>query len=249
MFDVDRKALVIGGGLAGMTAALSIAHQGYAVYLVEREAGLGGNLRHIQIGEEGADPQALLHQTIAEVEAEPRIQVLTGSQVTSISGYPGHYASTVQGADGQNREFQHGVILVATGARQITPHEYLYGEHERVLTQRELEDPTAGTRFRRRAWKAATVVMIQCVGSREDAHPYCSRVCCTQALKNALAIKRQAPGAHGSWWLYRDLRSYGFREQLYRQARQAGVIFLEYSELKKPQVTHPVRRDNYWLSR
>jgi heterodisulfide reductase subunit A-like polyferredoxin len=234
MFDVDRKALVIGGGLAGMHAALSIAQQGYAVYLVERESELGGNLRHIHIGEGGSDPQALLRQTIADVESEPRIQVLTGSQVTGISGYPGHYSSAVQGPDGQNSEFQHGVILVATGARQITPHEYLYGQHERVLTQRELEARLIEPDFAS-SLDGRTLVMIQCVGSREDAHPYCSRVCCTEALKNALAIKSQAPDAR-IFVAYRDLRSYGFREQLYRQARQAGVIFLEYDELKKPQV-------------
>jgi len=160
--------------------------------------------------------------------------VLTGSQVTGISGYPGHYASTVQGPDGQNWEFQHGVILVATGARQITPHEYLYGQHERVLTQRELESRLMQPDFAPNL-QGCTLVMVQCVGSREDAHPYCSRVCCTEALKNALAIKQRAPGAR-IVVAYRDLRSYGFREQLYRQARQAGVIFLEYSELKKPQV-------------
>ena len=115
---------------------------------------MGGNLRHIYIGEEGSDPQALLRQTIADVESEPRIQVLTGSQVTGISGYPGHYRARSRDRTGE-LEFQHGVILVATGARQITPHEYLYGEHERVLTQRELEARLTGTRVLHTAWRDA----------------------------------------------------------------------------------------------
>ena len=157
MFEVDRKALVIGGGLAGMTAALSIARQGYAVYLVEREAELGGNLRHILIGEEGSHPQELLSQTIAAVEGEPRIQVLTGSQVTGISGYPGHYAQhrprTGWAELGVPARGDPGSHRCADRSRQ---HEYLYGQHERVLTQRELETRLAGTRFCRQPGRADT---------------------------------------------------------------------------------------------
>ena len=159
---------------------------------------------------------------------------MTESQVTVVSGYPGHFSSTVQRNGGEAVELQHGAILVATGARQITPSEYLYGQHERVLTQRELEESLNKPGFANDL-NGRTVVMVQCVGSREEAHPYCSRVCCTEALKNALAIKQQAPEAR-IVVLYRDLRSYGFREHLYQQARRAGVIFLEYSEMKKPVV-------------
>jgi heterodisulfide reductase subunit A len=254
MFDVDRKALVIGGGLAGMTAALSISQQGYEVYLVERDAELGGNLRHIFVGEgdDGvriaenlkakSDPQELLRQTIAAVISEPRIQVMTGSQVIGVSGYPGHFSSMVQRNSAEAVELQHGVILVATGAQQITPREYLYGQHKRVLTQRELEERLNKPDFISDL-NGKTLVMVQCVGSRDEEHPYCSRICCTEALKNALAIKEQAPEAR-IVVLYRDLRSYGFREHLYRQARKAGVIFLEYSELKKPVVE---RRENEGL--
>ena len=246
MFDVDRKALVIGGGLAGMTIALSVAQQGYEVFLVEREAELGGNLRHIFIGEgeygasaaenlaAKSDPQELLRQTIAAVNSDPRIQVMTESQVTGLSGYPGHFTSTVQRNGAEAVELQHGVVLVATGGKQITPREYLYGQHDQVLTQRELEEKLSKPGFANDL-KGRTLVMVQCVGSRDEEHPYCSRVCCTEAIKNALAIKQQAPDAR-ILVLYRDLRSYGFREHLYHQARKAGVIFLEYSELKKPVV-------------
>jgi heterodisulfide reductase subunit A-like polyferredoxin len=246
MFDVDRRALVIGGGLAGMTAALSIARQGFEVYLVEREAELGGNLRHILIGEEqDANPQELLQKMIAAVASEPRIHIFTETQVENVSGYPGHFSSTVMSRGGERTELQHGVILVASGARQMTPSEYLYGQHERVLTQREFEGRLIDPAFAGNL-NGSTIAMIQCVGSRDEAHPYCSRVCCTEALKNALAIKRQAPEARVVI-LYRDLRSYGFREHLYRQARQAGVIFLEYSELHKPTVA-PIRDGRLMLT-
>ena len=150
MFDVDRRALVIGGGLAGMTAALSVARQGYEVYLVEREAELGGNLRHYSwekdygvhaAGDLQTRPRSreLLHQIIAAATSEPRIHVMTESQVTVVSGYPGHFSSTVQRNGGEAVELQHGAILVATGARQITPSEYLYGQHERVLHNESLK--------------------------------------------------------------------------------------------------------------
>jgi heterodisulfide reductase subunit A-like polyferredoxin len=235
-FDVDRRAVVVGGGLAGMTTALSVAHQGFEVSLIEREAELGGNLRHIFIAlPDSKDPQQLLSETIAAVRAEPRITVYTQSEVVGLSGYRGHYTTVIRRPAGDQTELPHGALIVATGGRQITPSEYLYGQHPAVLTQRDLEerllDPSFGSGL---AGKAVT--MIQCVGSREPDHPYCSRICCTQALKNALAIKRAAPAAKVII-LYRDLRSYGFREAYYRQARQAGVIFLEYSEDKKPVVT------------
>jgi heterodisulfide reductase subunit A-like polyferredoxin len=234
-FEVNRAALVIGGGLAGMTAALSIAGQGYGVFLVEREMQLGGNLRHIRVGiSPQDDPQILLDETIRAVHAEPRISVMMGCEVQDVSGYTGQFRSTVRQADGTELEIQHGAIVVATGAQQITPTEYLYASHPRVLTQRQLEERLADPAFVD-GLAGQTITMIQCVGSREEDHPYCSRVCCTEALKNALEIKRLAPDVRVVI-LYRDLRSYGFREALYRQARQAGVIFLEYDAENKPQV-------------
>lgn len=235
-FDVEHKALVIGGGLAGMTAALSIARQGFAVFLVERQAELGGNLHHIFTGlSQVEDPQKLLVETIAAVMSEPLIQVLTKSEVVEVNGYTGQYRSLVRQQDGSQVELAHGVILVATGASEIVPQEYLFGQHARVITQRQLEERMVSEDFAS-SLAGQTLVMIQCVGSRDAGHPYCSRICCTQAIKNALAIKHRAPDAQ-MIILYRDIRTYGFREQLYRAARQAGVIFLEYTEDFKPQVT------------
>jgi heterodisulfide reductase subunit A-like polyferredoxin len=233
-FDVDHHALVIGGGLAGMTSALSIARQGFGVFLVEREPELGGNLGHIYTGAfRGDDPQNLLHETIEAVTSEPRIHVMTGAAVIRVGGYTGQYTSSVRLSDGSTAELQHGAILVATGARGLTPTEYRYGAHPNIITQRELEERLINRQSE--IVNLRSVVMIQCVGSRDANHPYCSRICCTQALKNSLAIKHQSPETQVIV-LYRDLRSYGFREHLYRDARKAGVIFLEYGEQAKPEV-------------
>jgi heterodisulfide reductase subunit A-like polyferredoxin len=250
MFSINQRALVIGGGLAGMASALSIARQGFDVYLVEREAELGGNLRHIHVGLTPQDgPQRLLRRMVAAVMAEPHIQVYTSARLVELGGYTGQYRSALRLADGSRLELEHGALVVATGGKGITPSGYMYGEHHHVLTQSELEAFLSVSRTAKEAGidrptrplpmsPDATFVMIQCVGSRDEEHPYCSRVCCTQALKNALALKRELPEARVIV-LYRDLRSYGFREILYRQARQAGVIFLEYSEDQKPQVSSP----------
>jgi len=255
-FDVNHHALVIGGGLAGMTAALSIAEQGFGVTLVERETELGGNLRHIYVGSreygvgsggtrgqgdkgtrgqgDASDPQALLQRTIEAVSANPRVSVLTGAEVVDVGGYVGQYRTTVRLADGRKEEIQHGVVVVATGARQMEPREYLYGQDERVITQRELELRITNDELR----NLQSVVMIQCVGSRSEEHPYCSRICCTEAIKNALAIKERKPQTD-VYILYRDIRTYGFKERYYREARQKGVIFLQYDKDQKPEVTPP----------
>ncbi len=234
-FEIEHKALVLGGGLAGMTAALSIAQQGFGVYLVEREKELGGNLRHIFTGiSPQEDPQALLANITSAVAAEPLIRVSTEAEIVDLRGYKGQYNSTLRRADGSQEELLHGVIVVATGGREINPAAYLYGEHPAVLTQRKLEEllisPEAASLLAGRS-----VTMLQCAGSRDEQHPYCSRICCTQALKNALAIKHLAPDAQ-VYVLYRVLRSYGFREHLYQAARRQGVIFLEYAETEKPSV-------------
>jgi heterodisulfide reductase subunit A-like polyferredoxin len=239
-FQVEHHALVIGGGLAGMTAALSIAAQGFDVTLVEREDALGGNLRHIHTAlpqstdlqiYESNDPQTLLQQTIDALSANPRISVLTGAEVVDVSGYVGQYQTTVRLASGQQQEIQHGVIVVATGARQVEPREYLYGEYPGVITQRELESRITdhGSRI------PNSVVMIQCVGSRDEDHPYCSRICCTEAIKNALLIKERSPETDVIV-LYRDIRTFGFKERYYQEARRRGVIFLQYDDAQKPEV-------------
>jgi len=242
--DVQHQALVIGGGLAGMTAALSIAAQGFPVYLVERQAELGGHLRHIYIGFNGSDPQQVLAETIRRVSQEPRITIMLESEVVEIGGYVGQYRSTVRHKDGSTSELVHGVVVVATGGQEITPSVYGYGQLPEVVTQREFEaelsragrvgTPVAADQPE--PGLPASVVMIQCVGSRNEAHPYCSRICCSQAIKNALELKKRQPAAQVAI-LYRDIRTYGFRERLYRQARQAGVVFLEFDADEPPVVS------------
>jgi heterodisulfide reductase subunit A-like polyferredoxin len=246
--DVDQRALVIGGGLAGMTAALSIAEQGFPVYLVEREAKLGGHLRHIYVGFNGTDPQRILQETIERVSQNPRVTVLLESKVEQLGGYVGQFRTVVRGKDGLRTELTHGAVVVATGGREIQPQAYGYGELEGVITQRELEaelvnwdngklgSQSTNPQSTRPRGVSSSIVMIQCVGSRDEEHPYCSRICCSQAIKNALELKRRNPEIEVAI-LYRDIRTYGFREQLYREARREGVLFLEFDAEQPPQVS------------
>ncbi len=238
---IQKSALVIGGGVAGMTAALTVAAQGFDVYLVEREAQLGGHLRHVHYLLNGEDPQAYLERLVERVRADARIQVFTGATIESIDGVMGDFRTRVA-QNGRVSEVAHGVVIVATGAREHRPAEYLYGTDPAVVTQRELEGRIAagdGLPARDASGRPPTVVMIQCVGSRDAEHPYCSRVCCGEAIKNALKIKAVAPETH-VYVLYRDIRTYGFSETFYTRARQQGVVFVRYEESRKPVVS----RDN-----
>ncbi|HID87257.1 MAG TPA: CoB--CoM heterodisulfide reductase iron-sulfur subunit A family protein, partial [Anaerolineae bacterium] len=241
---VTTGALVIGGGLAGMTAALSLAEQGFPVHLVEREAELGGNLRHVHYTLYGGDAQALLRSLVRRVEENELIRVHRGAEVSEVSGCVGNFTVRVsdQGAGNQGiREqvgeasvtFEVGAIIVATGGQEAVPTEYLYGEDPRVMTQREFEAMLAESESD--ASLPSSVVMIQCVGSREPDRPYCSRICCSQAIKNGLRLKEVNPRAR-VFVLYRDIRTYGFKEEAYRQAREAGGIFIPYDLDDKPQV-------------
>jgi heterodisulfide reductase subunit A len=230
--DIAPGALVIGGGVAGMEAALSLARQGFSVHLVEREKELGGNLRHTHYTLNGGDPQGYLQELIGQVEGNELISIHRGAEVKEVVGAPGGYR-TVISLDGDTQELEHGVIIVATGGEEVEPSEYLYGEHPRVLTQRELEERIVGDEQALEGVK--NVVMIQCVGSREPTRPYCSRICCSIAIKNALRIKELSPEAN-VLILFRDIRTYGFLEDYYRQAREEGVIFLRYEPESKPQV-------------
>jgi heterodisulfide reductase subunit A-like polyferredoxin len=240
--DVQQQALVIGGGVAGMTAALSIASQGFQVYLLEKQAQLGGHLRHIHTGFDGSNPQALLSEMIDQVNAERRITVMLESEPVEISGYVGQYRTIVSNASGDRTDLVHGVVVVASGGQEITPTSYGYGKLPGVLTQRELEQTLQGPPQEKvellssRGHSLQTITMIQCVGSRDEDHPYCSRVCCSQAIKNALEIKRRSPTTRVVIF-YRDLRSYGFRERLYREARLAGVVFLKFDADRPPEVS------------
>ena len=228
---VTSVALVIGGGVAGISAALNMADQGFPVHLVERAPELGGNMRHIHyLLNEEEDPQSELADLVSRIEAHPNVTVWLGSNVARVDGFVGNFASTILRDDEEN-VVEHGIIIVATGATEYVPTEYLYGSDERVITQRQLEERLASGEL-----GAKRVVMVQCVGSREDGRMYCSRVCCSQAIKNALKIKAEHPGTE-VFVLYRDVRAYGFREKYYTEARRQGVRFVRYEPENKPSIT------------
>jgi heterodisulfide reductase subunit A len=233
---IQKSALVIGGGLSGMTAALELAAQGFDACLVEKTEELGGNLRHIHYLLNGEKPQEELKRLQDLVRLNDRIRLFTGATIESIEGTIGDFKTRIS-AHGETNEVAHGVVIVATGAREYQPKEYLYGQDERVVTQRQLEERLAsGNGFLAADGNPKSVVMIQCVGSRDNERPYCSRVCCAEAIKNALRIKALSPHTP-VYVLYRDIRTYGFKESYYTQARQQGVIFVRYEEDRKPEVS------------
>ncbi|MBF0430703.1 MAG: FAD-dependent oxidoreductase [Fibrobacteria bacterium] len=226
---ITKAALVMGGGLSGMTASVSLAKQGFQVYLVEKEKELGGNLVHIKYSLEGHDWQDYLKKTIDEVNNLSNIQVFTDTNVDMVSGYVGNF-STKLITGTKEEDIIHGAIVLATGAQGFSPTEFLYGENEHVVTQREfdakLEDGIS----------PSSVVMIQCVGSRCEERPYCSRVCCGAAVKNALTVKEKNPDAK-VYVLYREIRTYEFKEAYYRKAREKGVMFIHFPDEQYPEVS------------
>jgi heterodisulfide reductase subunit A len=225
---VTPVGLIIGGGIAGMTAALSLAEQGFDVHLVEKEKELGGLIRGLYYTQDGSDVQAFLRSRISDVMAHPRISVHTGAEVKNTEGFVGNFKTEL--TDGTS--FDHGTIILTTGGVEYQPTEYLYNESDRVITQHELEkkifdglQPAANENY----------IMIQCVGSREEPNQYCSRICCQDAVKNAIEIKERNPKAQVAI-LYRDMRTYGLREDYYTKARDLGVLFVRYDVDKKPLV-------------
>jgi heterodisulfide reductase subunit A len=238
--QITPEALVIGGGLAGMASSLSLAEAGYQVFLVERENTLGGNLRNIYFDYSGKSPQKLLNETIQKVRKHPNIRLFIETIIKDIGGYVGNYTTTVQNtATDEVESIKHGVVIVATGAKEHEPKEYLYRESQRVITQVEFEKMLYDGSFPNGRLK--NVVMIQCVGSREEGKMYCSRVCCTKAVKNGLELKRQKPRTN-LFVCYRDMRTYGFREEKYTELRDKGTLFFKYDLDNKPRViqaNHP----------
>jgi len=229
MIDVTPTCLVIGGGLSGMTATLELAKQGFEVHLVEKDKELGGHLRHIHYVLGSEDPQERLRSIIKEVTENEKVHVYPNSEISDVEGYIGNFKTTLN-CDGKTTEIKHGIVIVATGAMEYRPTEYLYGVDKRVLTQRELEEKLANGGV-----NAKTVTMIQCVGSRNEVRPYCSRICCSQAVKNALKIKELSPETD-VYVLYKDMRTYGFLEDYYREAASKGVLFIRYDDENKPKV-------------
>lgn len=229
---VLKAALVVGGGIAGMTCALSIAEQGHAVHLVEREKELGGKARRIHHTLDGLDVQAFLQDLVHRVYRNPLIHVYTDAAITQAAGYVGNFVTTVKSERG-TREIKHGATIIAVGADVYQPTEYLYGEDDRVMTHLELDEQIH--RGDEKVVQANSMVMIQCVGCRNEERNYCSRICCSESIKNALKLKELNP-AMDIYILFRDVRAYGFGEDYYREAADKGVKFIRYEPQGKPEV-------------
>jgi heterodisulfide reductase subunit A len=229
---VERNVLVVGGGAAGMTSALRLVEQGYEVFLVERDKELGGNLRQTFYTLKGSDPQLFLHGLVERVTRSPSIHLLLSAEVAGFERKNGSYRTTIR-SGGEEKQIRHGALILATGGKEIVPKEYLYGEDPRVMTQRQLEK--AIHQNDEALKEVRSVVMIQCVGSRDEDHPYCSRICCGHAVKNALRLKERAPETE-IYVLYRDVRTYGFYETSYQEARRRGVLFIRYDLENRPEV-------------
>jgi heterodisulfide reductase subunit A-like polyferredoxin len=231
-FPVNKSALVIGGGVAGMEAARSIANMGFQAYLVEQTDKLGGNAWSLVLEHKGNDYQGYLENLIKAVESHANIELMFNSQVTETSGFIGNFKSTVKTPKG-DQELEHGVTVMATGGQAFKPEEYLYGEHGNVMLAFDLDkliqakDP--------KVTGAKQTVFIQCVGSREPQRPYCSRLCCTHSVESALSLKEFNPDMD-VFILYRDMRTYGERELLYKEAREKGVMFIRFDLEGKPKV-------------
>lgn len=228
--DVNQRVLVVGGGIAGMTASLSLAEQGFAVTLVEKSESLGGRATELRYSFDGSDLPGFVTKLKSDLQANGLVDIVLKAQVDEVSGYLGNYQTTLLKEDGKKVEVEHGAVIIAIGADPVQPTEYLYGNNPGVITQIQLEQKLADKGLD----DARTIVMINCVGSREPERPYCSRVCCTQAIKNATKIKEMT-GANVII-LYRDIRTFGFKEEYYAEARRKGIIFIRYSMDNKPVV-------------
>ena len=229
---VNKAALVVGGGIAGMTSALSIANQGHEVHLVEKQNDLGGMARRLHYTLDGLDVQEYLDGLVRQVYQHPAIHVYTNALITEATGYVGNFVTKVNSDRGPS-EIKHGATVVAVGVDVYTPTEYLYGEDERVLTHLELEERIS--QGDEAVTGAQTLVMIQCVGCRNTDRNYCSRVCCSESIKNALKLKEINPEMD-IYILFRDIRTYGMMEDYYREASAKDVKFIRYEPENPPKV-------------
>ncbi len=229
---VDKAALVVGGGIAGMNCALSIANQGHEVHLVEKNTNLGGIARRIHSTLDGLDVQDYLIDLIAKVYQHQSIHVYHDATITDATGYVGNFVTSVKSERGFT-QIKHGAAVLAIGADLYTPTEYLYGQDDRVTTHLELEERI--TRGDEKIINAQSLVMIQCVGCRNEDRNYCSRLCCSQAVKNALRLKDVNPEMD-IYILFRDMRTYGFNEDYYRAASNKDIKFIRYEPKDKPEI-------------
>jgi len=221
--DVNPSALVVGGGLSGMIAAINLAKQGYLTHIIEKNETLGGQAVHLHETWQGEDVQAKLGKLIREVASDPNINILTNSQVKKVDGFVGNF-KTIIDSDGNEQVIDHGVAIIATGAQELKPDQYLYGKDPRVLTALELDRKFIDDTLPADTIRSA--VFIQCVGSRTKERPYCSKVCCTHSVKNALTLKALKPDMD-VFVLYRDLRTTHLwitRRALPRSTRQRGSL-------------------------
>lgn len=230
--DVQQSGLVIGGGITGMNAAIELVKQGFEAYLIEKNKDLGGLVRNVHYGLRGEDVNSYMNELIDKVTSMEKIKVFTESNIKEVEGYIGNYTTTIVNDSGEENELKHGVIIVATGGLELKTEQYLYGKNDNVMTQLEFDNFL----FENKLGDAKNIVMIQCVGSRNEERPYCSRVCCTQAIKNALKVKELSPTTN-VFVLFRDMRTYGFRELFYEKAANEGVTFIRYDDDKDPIVT------------
>jgi heterodisulfide reductase subunit A2 len=230
--SVNQTAMVIGGGIAGLTAAKSFADQGFETHLIERDSRLGGQALNLYHTAKGEDIQKELSGLIKSVEANSKIHLHLNTNLTKVDGFVGNFASVLS-SNGNSETLEHGAVVIATGASALKPTEYSFGKDPRIITSLDLDkkliadDPMLKN--------LTSAVFIQCVGSREPERMYCSRVCCTHSVENALELKNRNPDMN-IYILYRDIRTYGEKEYLYKQAREKGIIFVRYSTSNKPNV-------------
>ncbi|NVM52874.1 MAG: CoB--CoM heterodisulfide reductase iron-sulfur subunit A family protein [Candidatus Helarchaeota archaeon] len=227
--DIVQSGLIIGGGIAGMTAALELAEQGFVTYIIEKETELGGYVRNIHYTFENENSQEYLKNLINKVKTSDKITTLLNTTIESISGYVGNF-EIIANCQGAKKEINTGIIIVATGGTEYKPTEYLYGQHEGILTQQELEREIVQNKI-----SANNITMIQCVGSRNETRPYCSKICCSSAIKNALKLKSINPEIQISI-IHKDIRTYGFKEEYYEKARELGVNFIRFDDTRPPEI-------------
>ncbi len=231
--DIIPVTLVVGGGVAGMTAAKALADQGFEVHLVERSPQLGGNARLLNKTWRGENIGEFVEELTNSVEQHPSIRVYKSAELDRVQGFVGNFSSELKMEDGSRVEIRHGVAILATGGSEFKPVEYLYGRDPRVITHLEFDARmmSGGLPVNR----TEATVFVQCVGSRESQHPYCSRVCCTHTMESAIHLRQTNPEMP-VYVLYRDIRTYGEREDLYTRARKEGVMFIRYEADEKPKV-------------
>jgi heterodisulfide reductase subunit A len=247
---IDQHALVIGGGISGMSAAKNLAAQGYSTYLIEKSDALGGEARNLYQTWRGEDVQHYLNELIREIRSNPKIKVYLNTELKQVEGFVGNFRSTIQ-TNGTGEVLEHGIAIIATGASELKPGEHLYGQDPRVLTSLELDRKLIDRDVSLKSLRS--VAFIQCVGSRIKERPYCSKVCCTHSVLSALKLKEMKPDMD-VFIVYRDMRTYGLREDLYREAREKGVLFIRYDDQKDLKVTRDqkdlqVLFTNYVLNR